>query len=330
MVFENWIQPIQNSGPGNQVISLNDGTVYYIATLATQMSESSSLPTEATIVGSTGRGSSVKSGTAVYTPFSEGFNVTLKYTVIQEQNNIQNSNFLLTDKSIVVNKISDNAVYRVGSFNIRNITNNEILGTQYFQGYGDVNSNIAIGTQTFVLQNQLFFSNLFTAYKDINNPKTTLLNLSATIAGGQRFAKYTTFGIEQTLPYNNTLDQTCSLFIEEKLAILPKTLNYTFAQRQTYLFDFTPEDPRGIVRLGTFDILDTITKERVGTEFYQTYVQDTNVGTGTFVSKIDGKGAIFDLILHNWKIQVIHQVFELQNEPLRVDRGNFNISIGVM
>lgn len=123
--------------------------------------------------------------------------------------------------------------------------------------------------------------------------------MSATITGGQRFAKYTTSGIEQTLPYNNTLGQTCSLFIEEKLAILPKTLNYTFAQRQTYLFDFTPEDPRGIVRLGTFDILDTITKERIGTEFYQTYYKIQMLEQVLLFLTYMERVQYLDLILHN-------------------------------
>lgn len=303
LVFQNWTlptSPTTNAGPGMQVLRLDvTNEAFYLATLATQINGVLQPPEAATITGTSALSgllvTDVLNGSATFVrrPRYGGIKITLVYTIIPKNiAETQSTDFLLTDKVVHPITVSPSSVYRVGSFTIRDIQNNEALGTQYFQGYGDSGSNTAIGAQSLILTNQVFFTSIFAVYQNITLPNSPLTALAGTVTGGQRFTKYVTSGIEQTLVFSNTLDQTCSLFYQQSLPILPTTASYVLVNKSVQVIVF-PGDPAGIVRLGTYDVVDPTTRRVVGTQYFQTYLQDPNHGTGSFATDFGEGNLLF-------------------------------------
>jgi hypothetical protein len=216
-------------------------------------------------------------------------------------------NFVLTDPSIVTNTIEENkpaSTYRVGTLKIHDSVNDADIGLNYFQNYATNDNQRGIGISVYETKNQILFSVLLLLFSgSIQDPSSTV-EIRAVVPAGQRYMKNFIQGNDYTITNKqNYLETITGLLINPSPNGKLVEVDCYWADVKFNAFQLQPNEPKSVVRIGYFNIVNNPEENKViGEGVFQTYVTSLNDGIGADIItlKINGmKGRLYSFGLRN-------------------------------
>lgn len=299
--FQSWIQS-NGEGLGIMVFSLKTSILYFQLWVKLNDSLKDIHILRLGLIGGSFQKQSLYFGNVI--PIHQGHDIQLRIQMhFYQEKSSSNVPFYLsllnTDRNVYTNEIekgNPNSVYRVGELVVRDPASNQMIGRAFFQDYASSQSNIGIGMSILTTQNQIFYEFTQVLYdtniKDINSSAeiTTIVSSGQNMANMFQQGKSQTTLSEDKQKYLDTL----SGFLRTIPSRQQKKIDCVLTDLSISIFSLQPDEPKAVVRLGTYILRLRESRQIIGKVIFQAYVETKKSSIGTTILFLDNiQGIIF-------------------------------------